>query len=326
MVFFGVFFLFFFFAPRVLIFDNAQGFLTFAASLCGVPLDDSRWLRGRVPLGGLFSSALCALAFGHPVGLVAGRVVLAEAWSGVLAEILGLAPLRHRKASLELLGLWGALSVWGFRYSLAEAVAVSALAVALPAIHASGCRALRVLDAAPRASSSRGPNGMNTVPHAIQAVAWVATVDAVRLVLAGALGVCAALHGALAVSVVLRRPRRRRLPSRNYRVRVRTCEFRRSSKRRLANAKKMDPPPPPFGGRAGLYGCVSRAFARGGPVKNFLWPPHGGARAPGATLHGKARGEALITRLPRLLRGGAQASAKLAHGFTPGGKPENTFL
>ena len=215
------FFVFFFLAPRVLIFDNAQGFVSFAASLCGVRWDTGR--RRRVPLGGLFCSALCALAFGHPVDLVAGRVVLAECWSGLLAQILGLAPLRRRKATLELIGLWGALSVWGWRYSFSEAAAVSAIAVALPALHEAGCRALSALLGKPRAPSGRGPRRVNTASHAIQAAAWVAMVGAVRLTLALTLGVSAALHGALAASAVLRRPRRRRLTSGAYHVRARRC-------------------------------------------------------------------------------------------------------
>ena len=164
-------FVFAFVAPRVLILDKARGVLWLAASVYGGGRPGGRSRRGWVPAGGLFCAAICVLAAGAPPGLVARRAVLAEAWCCLGAACLARAPWPCRMASLELLGLWEALVVWGSPLGLGEAVVGTFLATALPALFSAGCRALEALHCWRRAAAARAPDTLNTESSAMQAAA-----------------------------------------------------------------------------------------------------------------------------------------------------------
>ena len=112
-----MFFLFFWLAAvRILFFDKARGAIWLAASFCCGGQGGGCSRRPRLPVGGVLCAGACALAAGAPVGQVALRMVLAEAWGYAVAALLGLWPSRRRKASLELLGLWGGLVSLGLAF------------------------------------------------------------------------------------------------------------------------------------------------------------------------------------------------------------------
>ena len=260
-------------AARVLIFDKIPGAIWYAATRWGGGKGRGRFWLKRVPAGGIFCAGFCALAAGAPVGQVAGRVVLSEVWGQLVAGILGLAPLRRRRVSMELLGLWGAMSVSGLPFGFGVAAVAAVCAVALPALHAAGCRAVHWQLGAQRASFRRAPDSMNAVSHAAQAVARVGLTGSALLFLSGILGVCAALHGALAASAVLRRLRRRRLPRGAYCWRARRASGRRFAPGR-GHVKVL---PASRWGRAGLEGRVGLANHIG--EDETFFPCLGGGRA-----------------------------------------------
>ena len=276
--------------PRVLFFDKARGALWLAAAACAGERKGGRGRRAWVPVGGLICAAICALAAGAPVGLVAWRVVLAEAWAHLGAALLALGPLPCRKASLELLGLWGALSVWGLPLGPGAAAAGVIVAAALPAAYVAGLRVLDALLLGRRPVAGRAAGSLNSVSSAIQAAAWVGAVGAACIVLAGTLGVGAALHGAFAASAALRRPRRRRLPRGDYYRRVRGPRAKppagggvgrdlRLALWRFVSAnkdKKKNFLSPSVGGRAGLEGSVAWVHPRGRNSQEYPPPPEGG--------------------------------------------------
>ena len=166
-------FFFVYVVPRVLIFDRARGVLWLVWSLRAGERGGRRGRREWVPAGGLICAVICAVATGAPVGVVAWRAVLAEAWGRLGAALLAFGPLPRRKASLELLGFWGALSVWGLPLGPGTAIAGVVFAAALPAFFVAGSRTLHALLLRRRPAAARVAGSMNRVSSAIQQVAWV---------------------------------------------------------------------------------------------------------------------------------------------------------